>query len=222
MRPRPDRAGAAVFSTPSAHDQQMTVERFRAGATEVLEALRRLYDDDHIRHHDGADADRAALQAALTSVELLMLCCHGVANRREGVHGWEIAANGAAPRLDKATNVELAHASWFLWDEIDSATPPIMLSGACGSGSASYAIGGERVSLDRALIAGGTQLFVGPLWDVVIDAAGHLLAQLLRRAETATSWADAWRTVLSWDRHDVPAATWQAFMVTGDWRFGYE
>jgi tetratricopeptide (TPR) repeat protein len=221
-RPPPNRSGAAVFSTPSALDQQTTVERFRAGATEVLEALRQLYGGEYIRHHDGVSANRDALRAALTSVELLVLCCHGKVNRREGVHGWEIAVGDALPRLDETTKADTARASLFLWDEIDGPTPPIVLSGACGSGSASYAIGGERVSLDRALIAGGTQLFAGPLWDVVIDAGHHLLAQLLHRSQFATSWADAWRQVLSYDCDDVPAATWQAFMLNGDWRYSYE
>jgi hypothetical protein len=105
------------------------------------------------------------------------------------------------------------------WDGIQPPTPGVVLTYACSSGSASIVVGGERVSLDRAFFAGGTHLFFGPMWDVAIDEGQELVNMLAARAfEGEMNWAATWQAVLADACSDVSPASWQSFVLIGDWR----
>ena len=79
--------------------------------------------------------------------------------------------------------------------------------------------GGERVSLDRALLASGTRTFVGPLWDVAVEDATTFSVDVTRRFLGGETWAEAWRQAVDDCAQSAAApASWQSFILVGDWR----
>jgi hypothetical protein len=75
----------------------------------------------------------------------------------------------------------------------------------------------HRLALDRALLASGTRLFAGPLWDVAIDDAQSLMGALLARGLAGDDWGEAWRETVADARGAIAPASWGSFALVGAW-----
>jgi tetratricopeptide (TPR) repeat protein len=206
-----------LVSVPRSHDTPYAIDALQYGRSRFIGAFERL----KIPVEEACE-----IQAALHRIEevfewsnIALLSCHGQGQPGVGKHGLLIAHDGQLPPLLGDTTPG-SPGSDFLWswDEIAPPVPDVVLSAACSSGSASFGIGGERVSLDRSFIASGTRFFAGPLWDVDIRDAQTLMVGLLEKHLTGESdWASAWHQVILEVSGNMAPASWQAFVLTGDW-----
>jgi hypothetical protein len=207
---------AGIATTPSVLDTPTARAAFADGAEKVRAAIAR--HTSEITVAVGADATPDAVRQILQTVDLGVLSCHGLADPDYGSHALLLAAEGRLPpRLVARTSVE-GRRYLLAWDAIEGPTPAVVVSAACSSSSANTVQGGERVSLDRALLAAGTQLFAGPLWDVAIDDSHALAAALIERALPTGDWIGAWHSVARDYSAAMPQASWGAFVIVGDGR----
>jgi tetratricopeptide (TPR) repeat protein len=207
---------AGIATTPSVLDTPAARAAFADGAKKVRAVLAR--HTSEITVAVGADATPDAVRQILQTVDLGVLSCHGLADPGSGSHALLLAAEGRLPpRLFAPTPAE-GRRYLLAWDAIEGPTPAVVVSAACSSSSATTVQGGERVALDRALLAAGTRLFAGPLWDVAIDDSHALAAALIERAFPTGDWTGAWHGVARDYSADVPQASWGAFVIVGDGR----
>jgi tetratricopeptide (TPR) repeat protein len=201
-----------VVSVPRGRDRDDAARAFAAGAENCVRIARA--HGATVRMLTDADADPSAVGTLLNEVDLAYLACHGLARPGEGMHALLLAAEGRLPpMLVGATG----RRHLLQWDALAAPTPRVVLSAACSSGSASIAPGGERLALDRALLASGTRLFAGPLWDVAIDDAQSLMGALLARGLAGDNWGEAWRETVAEARGAVAPASWGSFTLVGAW-----
>ncbi|MEN0130841.1 MAG: hypothetical protein AAGC49_15495 [Brevundimonas sp.] len=216
--PLPGRS--AVVAVPRAGDKPAIKALFKAAGALWSAAL----GTDHADPIEltGAAADRAAVLALMESAELLLLACHGQSQPGYGRHGLLLAHDGQLPPVLMGSASSASGRRFLLpWDELTGSTPAVVMSAACSSGSSTFAAGGERLSIDRALVEGGTNLFFGPMWDVSVRYGLEMAAGLVRyRLAGAATWADAWQELARDASTTMPAAAWQSFVLTGDWRYG--
>jgi CHAT domain-containing protein len=186
------------------------MERFRA----VLQA-----HSLSLEQLTGTDATAERVAALFAQADLLLLSCHGQGQPGYGRHGVLLAHDGQLPPVLMGKTPDSPGFDFLLsWDEISPPTPEVLVSAACSSGSASFGPGGERVSLDRSLLAAGTRLFFGPLWDVDLADAHTLAISLVERYLAGEeSWAHAWHQVVSEAAGHMAPASWQSFILLGRW-----
>jgi tetratricopeptide (TPR) repeat protein len=210
---------AGVLSVPRVNDRDETKSAFASGATDFRTALERYGVAVSEFSEEEGTSDR--FRELCSSVDLLYIACHGLAQPGYGIHAFLLAHRGQLPPMlvQTAESDDLTDAFLVSWDEIGAQTPPHVISAACSSGSASFAPGGERVALDRAFLAGTTHLFFGPLWDVSVREAQELVTAVADRVLSGgESWAHSWLDVLTDASESVSASTWQSFALFGDWR----
>jgi CHAT domain-containing protein len=211
---RAQRPRVGVLSVVRVRELEPAAAAFANGAHALTATARR--HDSAVELLSGPAASPSALGDLLGRVEIACLSCHGLARPGFGSHAL-LLADGATlpPQL-----VDVAGSARFVldWERIPSAVPPAVLSTACSSGSGSTVEGGERVALDRSLLARGTRVFVGPLWDVGIAEGLELAAAALDRRLAGRGWAEGWLDVLSGAGDELPPAAWAAFVTVGDWR----
>ena len=206
---------AGIATTPSVLDTPAARAAFADGAETVRAVLAR--HTTEITVAVGADATPDAVRQMLQAVDLGVLSCHGLADPGHGSHALLLAAEGRLPPRLAPTSAE-GRRYLLAWDAIEGPTPAVVISAACSSSSATTVQGGERVALDRALLAAGTRLFAGPLWDVAIDDSHALAAALIERALPTGDWTGAWHGVARDYSAAMPQASWGAFVIVGDGR----
>jgi hypothetical protein len=153
----------------------------------------------------------------LGRVDILYVSCHGVGGS-DGRHGFLLADAGQLPPMLVRPRDRTGGPDFLLeWNEITAPTAPVVVSAACSSSSGSMSIGGERISLDRALLASGTRTFVGPLWDVAVEDATAFSVDVAQRALDGGTWAEAWHGAVAAAADGASPASWQSFVLIGDW-----
>lgn len=214
MSRQPERAG--VVSVWRTRDLDRTRQAFENGALEFARLLR-----DHgfaVETLTGSAGTVAATADLLSRVDILFLACHGVGGS-DGRHGFLLAGEGQLPPMFVRQPPPPGAPRFLLsWDELPEATAPLVVSAACASSSGSMSPGGERVSLDRALLAAGTRTFVGPLWDVSVEDTMAFSVDIARRFLGGQTWAEAWRQAVDNCAASTAPASWQSFILIGDWR----
>lgn len=213
----PGRAG--VVTVPRSKDRPGTRAVFEAAALRWSEVVGG--HAEQVQTLVGPVADRAAVLALLAGTDTVLVACHGQGQPGYGRHGLLVAYGGQLPPVLMGTSADSSGRRFLLsWEELAGRSPAVVVSAACSSGSSSFALGGERVSVDRALVEGGTAVFFGPMWDVGVRHGLELAVGLVRhRLDGAPSWAHAWQALLHEMAPTTPAAAWQSFTLTGDWRY---
>ena len=212
---------AGIVSVPRGHELPKAAAAFSAGA----DTWRRLLEESGQVPPRVLAAGRATPEAVLKlfgEIDLLLLSCHGLASPGRRVHSLLLASDGQQPpSLMRAASDDLdSIGSKFLlpWDAIRAPAPGVVLSAACSSASATVAESGERISLDRALCVSDTLTFIGPLWDVSVADAHTFIAEVLQNSlRHGMTWTDSWRRAVTECRVAMPPATWQSFVLIGDW-----
>lgn len=211
---RPERAG--VVSVWRTRDLDRTRKAFESGALEFAGLLR-----DHglaVETLTGSAGTVAATADLLNRVDIMFLACHGIGGS-DGRHAFLLAGEGQLPPMFVRQPPPPGAPRFLLsWDELPAATAPFVVSAACASSSGSMSSGAERVSLDRALFAAGTRTFVGPLWDVAVESTTAFSVDLMRRVLDGRTWAEAWRQAVDYCAASAAPASWQSFILIGDWR----
>lgn len=205
---------AAVWRT---RDLPATRAAFEEGGDAFAKLLRR--HNIEVETLSGLEATEEAVTALLASVDLMYVSCHGV-GASDGRHAYLVAGEGQLPPMLFRSKPLPGGPDFMLqWDELPDRTPPVVVSAACSSSSGSMSVGGERVSLDRALLTSGTRTFTGPLWDVTVESSTAFSVDLVRRVlTTGGSWGASWRDAVNELAEVASPASWQAFILVGDWR----
>lgn len=217
-RPRHDPPQTAgVVSVWRVRDTARTAAAFRTAGIAFAELLQSHGVD--VETLVGRDGSVDVVRDLLGRVDLLYLSCHGVGGS-DGRHAFLLAGAGQLPPMLVRPRRAPGGPDFLLdWHELGEPTAPIVVSAACSSSSGSMSFGGERVSLDRTLLASGTRTFIGPLWDVDVEAAtGFCLDVATRYLKGGRTWADSWRLAIEDARKTSAPASWQSFILVGDWR----
>lgn len=213
---------AQLFSFAAWFDRERPEEaRALAGVPQMAATAA----ERHGVRHDGAAglaATRARLADGLAGSDLAWIACHGRIEARAEAVDLYVAAGTALPPADLSViNRDLRDEHIVKWQALAAlpSSPRVVLSSACSSGLNITNRGGERLGLERPLFAGGTQVFVAPLWPVPTRAIQPLVAQLLERlmAEPAAPLAaHAWKVRAGSLAAGTPGLAAQALAVFGD------
>lgn len=197
----------------------------------VAEALRATVDDGAAlaaRHGlkysgcPGEKADSEALMQGLGSAELARIACHGRLLQDEEAVDLLVAADGLLPPANSvalASNVASGHI--LAWRDLESCKriSPIVVSSACDSGTAIHHPGGERLGLERPLLAAGTIAFVAPQWPVPASPMQPFTTNFIDTylSDPSISLAEVLCTVRNRAlKDDVPPLAAEALAVFGD------
>lgn len=171
----------------------------------------------------GTSATRTRLFGGLAGTQCVRLSCHGFADPAS-LRFQLLVSDGVQlpPSSPAALQGERGQRFLVGWDELTDlpSCAPVIFSSACGSGAAAGAPGGERVGLDRPLLAAGALAYIAPQWSVPIAVVQPLLNQVITayltnpnvtlaeslRQETASAIAVG-----------VPAWIAHSLAIHGDW-----
>ena len=130
----------------------------------------------------GTSATRARLLDGLAGSQCLRLSCHGFADPAT-LRFQLLISDGVQlpPSSPAAPQAESGRRFLVSWDELADLPDcaPLVFSSACGSGAAAGAPGGERVGLERPLLAAGALAYIAPQWSVPIAVIQPLINQVI-------------------------------------------
>lgn len=130
----------------------------------------------------GAKADEAALLAGLSWADVTRIACHGRILPNAEAVDLLVAADGFLPPVAVAALEDEkgeAHVlGWQKLAELKDASS-VAFSSACDSGAAILHAGGERLGLERPLLAAGANVFVAPQWPVPAVAIQRFMSIVL-------------------------------------------
>lgn len=130
----------------------------------------------------GTSATQPRLLEALSQVDCLRLACHGFA-APDSLKFQLLISNGVQlpPSSPRALQSDVGQQFLLNWADLMDLTacPPLIFSSACASGSAAGVPGGERMGLERPLLAAGALAYVAPQWSVPVTGIQPLLNQVI-------------------------------------------
>lgn len=169
-----------AFAVPRFHDPELIRSSF-------ADALGTVGEISKLRGHPlntavNGQADRAALLRLMRECDLLAVFCHGFAQPEEQEIALLIASDGRLPPMYMPGDRSVEDVNRCSWRQLQSLerTPVTVISAACSAGVHWQAGAGEQLGLFGALRYGGTRSFIGPRWDIEVDAVMPIIQDVLR------------------------------------------
>jgi tetratricopeptide (TPR) repeat protein len=170
----------------------------------------------------GENADAKALKHGFANADLARIACHGRLLEEEEAIDLLVASEGLLPPADcVALASHLSKGHVLSWRDLESCekVPRIVISSACDSGGVIHHQGGERLGLERPLLAAGTICFIAPQWPVPAGPIQSISSTLVETylSNSNLSLAETLQTTKRQAQIEAfPALASQAFAIFGD------
>ena len=215
--PRAPAESIGTVAVPRAHEDPEIIAAFAASG----ERSRQLTGYALVQL-DGPAADRTAVNALMTRVDLAKLLCHGYVSGGESDVSLMLASDGGLPLVHvvaAASDAGRRHRyGWRDLQHLDKA-PAVVCTAACDAGQSHDAPLGERLGIFRALRHAGTRSFVAPRWEALAARVIPIIDDTIElSASGERSLAEA--LAIASRRAEADSPPWIAWTLAleGDWR----